>query len=138
LIYWLIEQQNKAFTWNDLEKGKFKEEFFSAIEIPMVVHVLWVEHLFRIPFAIYKEVCSIIKMKLDTRVYEFSNLSYRLRWFCIIKKDRKSLRIVYSLKLLNRVTIVYLRLSPATEELAMHFVKRACNKILDLYMGYNK
>ena len=66
-MYWLIAQLNKAFIQNDSEK-KFKEEFFLAVKIPIVVYVLQIEHLFRVPPAIYEELCTIIKRKLDTRV----------------------------------------------------------------------
>jgi len=67
----------------------------------------------------------MIKRKIDAGVYEPFNSSYQSRWFCVIKKDRKSLRIVYSLELLNKVTIAHSGLLPATEELAMHFAGRA-------------
>jgi len=80
----------------------------------------------------------MIKKKIDVGMYKLSNSSYYSRWFCIIKKDGKSLRIVHSLEPLNRVTIAHSRLLPATEELAMHFAGRACGGILDLYVGYNK
>ena len=83
-------------------------------------------------------MCFIIKRKINTRIYESFNSFYRLRWPYIIKKDRKSLRIVHSLELLNKVTIAHLGLFPATEELAIHFVGRVCNRILDLYIRYNK
>jgi len=97
-----------------------------------------VEKPSRIPLAIYEEVCKMIKRKIDAGVYKPSNSSYRSIWFCIIKKDGKSLRIVYSLEPLNRVTIAHLGLPPATEELAMHFAERAYSGILDLYVGYDK
>ncbi|KXN85534.1 hypothetical protein AN958_11170 [Leucoagaricus sp. SymC.cos] len=61
-----------------------------------------------------------------------SNSSYHSRWFCVLKKDGKSLRLVHSLEPLNRVMIVHSGLLPATEELTMHFAGRACNDILDL------
>ena len=80
----------------------------------------------------------MIKRKINAGVYKPSNSSYRSRWFCVIKKDGKSLRIVHSLEPLNRVTIAHLGLPPATEELAMHFSGRAYSGILDLYVGYNK
>jgi len=138
LMHWVVAEQNQAFALKDHERGKFKEEYFSAIEIPMVVHVLWVERPFRIPPAIHDKVCSIIKRKIDAGVYEPSNSSYCSRWFCVIKKDRKSLRIVHSLEPLNRITIAHSGLPLATEELAMHFAGRACGGILDLYVGYDK
>jgi len=106
LMHWLVAEQNEAFAWDDTERGKFKE-FFLLVEIPTVAHIPWVEKPFRIPPAIYEEVCKMIKRKIDARVYEPSNSSYRSRWFCVIKKDRKSLRIVHSLEPLNRVTIAH-------------------------------
>jgi len=138
LMHWIVAEQNQAFAWEDNERGKFKEEYFPAIEILTVVHIPWVERPFRIPPAIHNEVCSIIKRKIDTGVYEPSNSSYHLRWCCVIKKDRKSLRIVHSLEPLNRVTITHSGLPLATEELAMHFAGRVYGEILDLYVRYNE
>lgn len=138
LIYWLIEQQNEVFIQDDSEKGKFKKEFFPAIELPTVVYVLWVEYLFRILSAIYEKVCTMIKRKLNAEVYEPSNSFYQLKQFCIIKKNKKSLRIIHSLELLDRIIIAYSGLSPAMEELAMYFIGRAYHRILNLYVRYNK
>ena len=116
LMHWLVAEQNEAFAWDDTERGKFKEEFFPPIEIPTVAHIPWVEKPFRIPPAIYDEVCQMIKRKIDARVYEPSNSSYRSRWFCVIKKDGKSLRLVHSLELLNKVTIAHSGLPPVMSE----------------------
>jgi len=57
-----------------IQRGKFKEEFFPSVEIPIVAYILWIEKLFKIPPAIYEEVCKMIKRKIDARVYESSNL----------------------------------------------------------------
>ena len=76
LIYWLVAEQNEALAWDNIEWEKFKEEFFPPVEIPTVAHILWVEKLFRIPPAIYEEVCKMIKRKINAGVYEPSNLSY--------------------------------------------------------------
>jgi hypothetical protein len=138
LMHWIISEHNEAFAWEDSERGKFKEEFFPPVEIPTIAHVPWVERHFKIPPAIYDEVCKVIKRKIDAGVYEPSNSSYRSRWFCVVKKDGKSLRLVHSLEPLNRVTIAHSGLPPATEDLAMHFSGRACNGILDLYVGYDE
>lgn len=138
LMHWMISEHNEAFAWDDTERGKFKEEFFPPIEIPTVAHVPWVERHFKIPPAIYDEVCRVIKRKIDAGVYEPSNSSYRSRWFCVVKKDGKSLRLVHSLEPLNKVTIAHSGLPPATEELATHFSGRACSGILDLYVGYDE
>jgi len=137
-MHWLIGEQHEAFAWDDAERGKFKEEYFLPVEILTVAHISWVEKPFRIPPAIHEEVCKMIKRKIDAGVYELSNSSYRSKWFCVIKKDGKSLRIVHSLEPLNRVTIAHSGLPPATEELVMYFVGRACSGILDLYVGYDE
>ena len=77
-MHWLVREQNEAFAQDDTERGKFKEEYFSLVEIPMVTHILWVKKPFRIPLAIYKEVCKMIKRKIDTGVYKPSNSLYLL------------------------------------------------------------
>lgn len=129
-MHWIIAEQNEAFAWDDMERGNFKEEYFPPIDIPTVAHTPWVEKSFRIPPAIYEEVCKIIKWKIDAGVYEPSN--------SLLKKDRKSLHLVHSLEPLNKVMITHSGLPPATEDLAMHFAGRACNRILDLYVSYNE
>ena len=138
LLHWLVSEHNDAFAWDDSERGKFKEEYFPPVDIQTIPHVPWVEKPMRIPPAIYDEVCRIIKRKIDAKVYEPSNSSYRSRWFCVIKKDGKSLRLVHSLEPLNKVTIAHSGLPPATEELAMHYAGRACNGTLDLFVGYDE
>jgi len=95
-----------------------------------VAHIPWVERPFRIPPAIHNKVCSIIKRKIDVGMYKPLNSSYCSRWFCVIKKDRKSLCIVYSLEPLNKVMIMHSGLPPVTEELVMHFAGRVYKEIL--------
>ena len=77
LMHWVVAEQNQAFTWENSKRGKFKEEYFPSIEIPTVAHIPWVEKPFRIPPAIYEEVCGMIKKKIDMGVYKPSNSLYR-------------------------------------------------------------
>ncbi len=100
----------------------------------MIPHMLWVLKNIPIP----APICKIIKTKIDAGVYEPSNLSYYSRWFCVLKKDGKSLQLVHSLEPLNVVTIAHSGLPPAMEELAAHFTGRACGGILDLFVGYDE
>jgi hypothetical protein len=58
-------------------------------------------------------------MKIEAGVYELSNSSYRLRWFWVLKKDGKSLRIVHSLEPLNEVTIAHSELPLAMKTMHM-------------------
>ena len=69
---------------------------------------------------------------MDVGVFEPSNSSYRSRWFCVVKKDGKSLEP------LNKVTIQHSGVPPFTDQLAEHFAGRACGSMMDLYVGYDE
>jgi len=138
LMHHVIMEQEKAFAWNDLERGSFRTDFFPPVVMPVVEHKPWVYRNIPIPAGIYPEVCKIVQKKLDARVYEPSNASYRSRWFTVAKKDGKSLRLVHSLEPLNAVTIAHSGVPPATEEIASQYAGRACGGMLDLYVGYDE
>jgi len=138
LLHHLLMEQNQAFAWDDTERGRFREDFFPPIVIPVVEHKPWVYRNIPIPSGIYDQVCDLVRKKIDAGVYEPSNSSYRSRWFTVAKKDGKSLRIVHSLEPLNAVTIAHSGVPPATEELASRFSGRACGGMLDLYVGYDE
>ena len=82
--------------------------------------------------------CVAYFKTIDTGIFEHSNSSYRSRWFCVPKKDGKSLQIVQSLEPLNKVTITHSGVPPFTEQLAEQFAGRACNSMMDLYVGYDE
>ncbi len=138
LVHQFMCLQNGAFAWTDLERGHFREDFFPPIEIPTIPHKPWAQRNIPIPPGIYDEVCKIIKSKIDAGVYEPSNSSYRSRWFCVVKKDGKLLRIVHSLEPLNKVMIKHARVTPFTDQIGEHFAGRACGGMLDLYVGYDE
>ena len=138
LMHHLLMEQNEAFAWDDTERGRFREDFFPSIVIPAVEHTPWVYKNIPIPSGIFEEVCDLVRKKIEAGVYEPSNASYRSRWFTVLKKDGKSLRIVHSLEPLNAVTIAHSGLPPATEELASKFAGRACGGMFDLYVGYDE
>ena len=134
----LIKKQELGLAWDDNERGRFRRDFFPPVEIPTVPHKPWVLKNMPIPPGLYKEVCEIIKKKIESGVYEPSNSSYRSRWFCVLKKDGKSLRIVHSLEPLNAVTIQHSGVPPIPEQLAEQFAGRPCIGLLDLYVGYDE
>jgi hypothetical protein len=138
LMHHFMMLQNLGFAWEDSERGRFREDFFPPINIPVVPHRPWVLKNIPIPPGLHPEVCRIIKNKIETGVYEPSNAPYRSRWFCVVKKDGKSLRIVHSLEPLNEVTIAHSGLPPGTETLAAQFAGRACGGMFDLYVGYDE
>jgi len=132
LLHHFMSLQNGAFAWMDQERGHFCEDFFPPIEIPTILHKPWAQRNIPIPPGIYDEVCHLMKLKLDAGVYEPSNSSYRSRWFCVVKKDGKSLRIVHSLEPLNQVTIKHAGVTPFTDQIGEHFVGRVCGGMLNL------
>nr|GAT43393.1 predicted protein [Mycena chlorophos] len=137
LLHDLVFQHQDAFAWTDAERGSFRHDFFPPIEFPLVEHETWVERSIPIPRGQLEEFCRTIKNKIDAGVYEPSNASYRSKFFGVVKKDGKSIRLVHALEPLNAVTIAHSGLPPATEELANHFAGRACGGCLDLYSGYD-
>jgi hypothetical protein len=138
LMHHFMMEQNMGFAWDDTERGRFREDFFPPIDIPVVPHKPWVLKNIPIPPGLYPKVCEIIKTKIDAGVYEPSNSSYRSRWFCVLKKDGVSLRLVHSLEPLNEVTIAHSGVPPATEHLAAQFAGRSCGGMFDLYVGYDE
>ena len=138
LMHHLMSIQNEGFAWCDPKRGHFKEEFFPQIEIPTILHKPWTQRNIPIPLEIYDEVCLLIKVKIDTGIYEPSNSSYRSQWFCVVKKDGKSLRIVHSLEPLNQVTVKHARVMLFIDQIGEHFSGRTCSRMLDLYVGYDK
>lgn len=136
LLHSFIMKHNSGFAWDDSERGEFKEEFFPAVEFPLVEHIPWVLKSIPITPGDYDEICDIIRKKIASGVYEPSNSSYRSRWFCVRKSDGRK-RIVHSLEPLNAVTIQHSGLPPATDALAEHFAGRSCIGALDLFVGFD-
>jgi hypothetical protein len=79
----------------------------------------------------------IIKEKIMSGVYEPSMATYQLCWFCIVKKDGKSLHLVHNLQPLNVVTIRDVSLPPFIEHLAESFAGYVVYGMMDLYSGYD-
>ena len=138
LLHHFMMLHQDAFAWNDTERGHFREDFFPPIEMPVIPHKPWVQRNIPIPPGLYDEVCMNLQKKIDAGVFEPSNSSYRSRWFCVVKKDGKSLRIVQSLEPLNEVTIQHSGVPPFTDQLIENFTARACGSIMDLYVGYDE
>ncbi len=133
----LMCKQNRAFTWDDSERGSFRRDMFPPVRFPVVPHVPWVEKNFPIPPGIYDQATALIQKKIDAGVYEPSNASYRSRWFCVLKKDG-NIRIVHSLEPLNAVTIQQSGVPPIPDHIAEQFAGQACGSTLDLYVGYDE
>ncbi|KAJ8463434.1 hypothetical protein ONZ45_g17581 [Pleurotus djamor] len=138
LAHWIIRENESAFAWTEEEKGSFSPEWFDPVVIPTIEHVPWAVRNMPIPPGIYDEVIRIIKDKIASGVYEPSSSSYRSGWFCVLKKDGKSLRIVHDLRPLNAVTIKDASLPPIMETYAESHGGRACYALLDLFVGFDQ
>jgi len=79
------------------ERGNFRKDYFEPIIIPTVPTRHGSSTTFLYPW-IYDEVIRIIKEKIKIGVYERSNSSYRSKWFCVLKKDGRSLQIFHDLQ----------------------------------------
>ncbi len=76
LMHHFMSIQNEGFAWSDKEHGHFREDFFPPIEIPTILHKPWAQRNIPILPGIYEEVCWMIKLKIEARVYEPLNSSY--------------------------------------------------------------
>ena len=43
LLHHFMSLQNEGFTWDDSERGHFREDFFPPVEIPIIAHTPWVQ-----------------------------------------------------------------------------------------------
>ena len=65
---------------------------------------------------------DIFREKVEAGAIELSNAPYRCAWFCVLKKDKQSLRVVFDLQDLNRVSIRDAAMPPFVETLAEQFL----------------
>lgn len=138
LVHHLVKTQELGFTWTENEKGKFSDEYFDLIVIPTIKHIPWAIRNIPIPPGLFHQVTEIIKAKITAGVYEPSSSSYRSRWFCVLKKDGKSLQLVHDLQPLNAVTIKDSGLPPVIENYAESFGGRSCYAVFDLFVGFDQ
>jgi len=138
LAHELVKLQEEAFAWEEIEKGRFLDEYFVPILIPMIKHIPWVLRNILIPPGIYNRIIKVILEKMEAGIYEPSSLSYQSRWFCVPKKDGKTLRLVHDLQLLNQVTIADSGLPPLAEQYAESFARRVCDSSLDLFVSFDQ
>jgi len=75
--------QNQGFAWNDSQRGRFREDFFPPVLMPVVDTSPGVLRNMPIPPGIYEDVCKIIQpksMPVSTAFELFLSISmvYRL------------------------------------------------------------
>ena len=94
--------------------------------------------LYLSPLSMWADTIQIIKDQIASGIYEPSAAAYWLSWFCILKQDGKSLRLVHNLQPLNVVTICNLSMPPFIEHLAESFTRYAVYSMMDLFAGYDQ
>ena len=138
LCRWIICTHEKAFAWVPDERGCFDEQYFPPVKIPTVLHTPWVLRNIPIPPSKWNDTIQIIKDHIATGVYEPSTATYCSHWFCVLKQDGKSLRLVHDLQPLNAVTIQDLSTPPFVEHLAESFSGYVVYGMMDLFTRYDQ
>ena len=137
LILWLVAAHSEAFAWTEEERGTFLYDFFPPVHIPTLDHIPWVEKNIPIPPALLPQVIEILREKQRVGVIEPTNSPYRGRWFCVVKKDGKSLRLVHDLQPLNAVSIRDPTVPYPPEHIAETFGGCPLYATLDLKVGFD-
>jgi hypothetical protein len=138
LAHHLVREQEECLSWIEEEKGEFRQDFFPPVRIPTVLHTPWVYKNIPIPPGVHDELVKIIHDKIASGAYEPSNAAYHSRWFCVIKRDGSSLRVIHDLRPFNTITIGDVSIPPIMEQLVDLFGARACYASLDLFVAYNQ
>jgi len=135
LVQHVLKVNERALAWTDAEKGRFKDEYFAPVKIPVIEHVPWAQKNLPIPPGILEKVIKLFQEKIAAGVYEPSDSSYRSCWFCVYKSG--DLRIVHNLQPLNAVTICNSGVPPIPDQVIESMAGRSCYTMLDLFSGYD-
>jgi hypothetical protein len=136
LFVHVMELNQRVIAFEDVERGTFRDDYFSPYKIATVPHTPWEYKNIPIPPGILQKVIDVLKLKMEAGVYEMCQSSYRSRWFCVLKKNGK-LRIVHDLQPLNKVSIRDAGMLPIVDDFVEGFAGRQCYTVFDLYWGFD-
>jgi hypothetical protein len=131
----VVKLNERVFAFEERERGKFRDDYFSPYIIPVEPHVPWEYPNIPIPPGHREEVIQMLKEFIAHGVYGPSQSSYRSKWFCVVKKNGK-LHIVHNLELLNTVTIRDIGIPPNLDEFVEPFAGYSIYTVLDLFWGF--
>jgi hypothetical protein len=137
LISHLIMEHEEVFAWKESERRRFRADIIHPVKIPVVEHTPWVMRNLPIPPGVRDQLIQLLKDKVDAGVYEPSSSAYRTRWFCVVKKDGTSIRIVHDLQPLNAVTIRDSGSVPHPDDFSERCTGYTVLGVLDLYSSYD-
>ena len=138
LVRWIVLDHETAFAWVPTEWGRLDDQYFPPVKIPTIPHTPWILHNIPIPPSSWDQAIQIIKDHIASGVYEPSAAAYRSCWFCVLKQDGKTLRLVHDLQPLNTITIWDSSVPPFVENLAESFSGYAVYSMMDLFAGYDQ
>ena len=136
LVAQVLQLNEKGLAWDETKKGRFRENYFSLVKIPVQEHVPWARKTLPIPPGICEKVIELIRRKVDSGVYETSYSSYRHQWFTVAKKNR-SLCIIHNLTPLNAITVHDSQEPPLVYLYAEQCSVRSIYLGLDLFIEYD-
>lgn len=137
LLAFVLRTHEQGLAWEASERGSFREDYFAPIVIPVLEHIPWVQKNIPIPPGIFDAVIRVLKEKIAAGVLEPSNSSYRSPFFCVVKKDGTSLRLVHNLQAVNRITIQDNSVPPTPDSFAELHAGRSAYTLLDLFVGFD-
>ena len=138
LVQWIVLNHETAFDWVPTERGQLDDQYFPLVKIPTIPHTPWILRNIPIPPSSWDQAIQIIKDRIASGVYELSAAAYRSHWFCVLKQDDKTLRLVHDLQPLNAITIRDSSVPPFVEHLAESFGGYAVYGMMDLFAGYDQ
>ena len=124
--------------WIPAKRGQLDDHYFQPVKILTVPHTLWI--LCNIPIlpSSWDQVIQIIKDRIASGVYKPSATAYCSHWFCVLKQDGKTLRLVHDLQPLNAVTIKDSLVPLFVKHLTESFSGYTVYAMMDLFAGYNQ
>ena len=134
----MVLNHETAFAWTATEHGQLDNRYFPPVKIPTIPHTPWILQNIPIPPLSWNQAIQIIKDRIASGVYEPSTAAYRSCWFCMLKQNGKTLRLVHDLQPLNAVTIRDSSVPPFVEHLAKSFGGYAVYGMMDLFTGYDQ
>jgi hypothetical protein len=77
LLIHILRMNKMGLAWTEAEKGRFSDEYFTPIKIPVIEHTPWAHKNLPIPPGILYDIIKIFKDKSTMRVYKHLDASYR-------------------------------------------------------------
>ena len=78
----------KILAFDETQRETLRDDYFSSYIIPVIPYTSWKHYNILIFSALRYQVIALLKEKIKIGIYELSQLSYRFRWFIVLKKNK--------------------------------------------------